>query len=729
MATLILSEVGKRIGGPVGSAIGALAGRFIDQQLLFKPRGREGPRLTDLAVQTSQYGSAVPRIYGTMRVAGTVIWATDLTESSKTEGGKGQPKTTTYSYSVSFAVALSSRPVAEVRRIWAEGNLLRGAAGDFKSETGFRLHPGHADQQPDPLIAAAEGADAPAYRGIAYAVFEDMQLADFGNRIPSLTFELVAEDGTVTLAQICGDLIELAAASRFDQQVLGYAASGADAGEELAAIGAAVPFSLDDGPDGLVLTAHDVLVESPDTPVLAGDPLRLEDGTRGYVHRRGADPRLGGLALRYYEPERDYQAGLRRARNAGPDGAGSGEVTIDFPAALAADAAQGIADRLLRARLGERESIELACAELDFGVRPGQAVRIEGRPGLWRVSGWRWEGGLVRVDLVRVGVSGTASVIGVEAGRLVSAPDLPAGPTAIQLLDLPPSFAGFSTSSRVVAALSGGTGWRGARVLGATVGGDAGEAIGYVRTRAVMGQAVDALPPGSSQLVDLVNSVQVDLLPSDRPLLNADAAALAAGANLCALGQELLQFGRAEMLSETCYRLSCLWRGRGGTETAMAGHVAGEPFVLIDTALYDVPADAVTPFAPLRLFALGRGDGAPVATDLATTGRALVPLSPVHLRAEWRQDGGLEISWVRRSRSGFAWRDLADAPLGEELERYEIALFDGVDRLAGFEAATAMIALSAGEAAPLMAAIAPRIEIVQRGTFAASAPATLDLFV
>ncbi|MEL6685274.1 MAG: glycoside hydrolase TIM-barrel-like domain-containing protein, partial [Pseudomonadota bacterium] len=41
-------------------------------------------------------------------------------------------------------------------------------------------------------IAAIEGADyAPAYRGTAYIVFEDLALGQFGNRIPQLTFEVM----------------------------------------------------------------------------------------------------------------------------------------------------------------------------------------------------------------------------------------------------------------------------------------------------------------------------------------------------------------------------------------------------------------------------------------------------------------------------------------------------------------------------------------------------------
>src|SRR5688572_7607222 len=150
MATLVLSTVGTMLGGPVGGAIGSLLGQSIDQQL-FGPGPRHGPRLGDLAVQSSTYGSAIPRLFGTIRVAGSIVWSTDLKEDSQTQGAKGQPDSVTYSYSVSFAVALSCRRINRIKRIWADGKLLRGAGGDFKVSTGFRFHPGSEDQQVDPL--------------------------------------------------------------------------------------------------------------------------------------------------------------------------------------------------------------------------------------------------------------------------------------------------------------------------------------------------------------------------------------------------------------------------------------------------------------------------------------------------------------------------------------------------------------------------------------------------
>ena len=69
--------------------------------------------------------------------------------------------------------------------MWADGQEL-----DLSTVT-YRLYLGSEDQLPDSLIEAKEGAgNAPAYRGIAYIVFERMALAPFGNRLPQLSFEV-----------------------------------------------------------------------------------------------------------------------------------------------------------------------------------------------------------------------------------------------------------------------------------------------------------------------------------------------------------------------------------------------------------------------------------------------------------------------------------------------------------------------------------------------------------
>lgn len=210
MAALVLSTAGAAAGtavfGPAGAVagrlVGAIAGNAIDRAL-FSNRGqvsRDGPRLADLEVMASTAGAPIPRAYGRARLSGQVIWATNLEEAVNTSsqpasGGKGigggppvATNTTTYSYFANLAVGLCEGPIGAVLRIWADGKPL-----DVSGLT-IRIYVGDEDQTPDPLIVAKEG-DAPAYRGLAYVVFERLPLANFGNRIPQMSFEVVRPIG------------------------------------------------------------------------------------------------------------------------------------------------------------------------------------------------------------------------------------------------------------------------------------------------------------------------------------------------------------------------------------------------------------------------------------------------------------------------------------------------------------------------------------------------------
>ncbi|MEO0880707.1 MAG: glycoside hydrolase TIM-barrel-like domain-containing protein, partial [Pseudomonadota bacterium] len=204
MAQLIISAA-STVAGAVGQAgVGAAIARTAAataasfaagavERAIFGPRKRtvEGPRLESFTVQASTEGAGVLRVYGRARVSGQIIWAANFketrNETTETQGGKGGPaaRTTTidYRYSISFAVGLCEGVIDRIGRVWADGKPL-----DL-SRFNFRLYHGTEDQTPDPTIDAIEGR-APAFRGLAYIVFEDMPLADFGNRIPQLSFEV-----------------------------------------------------------------------------------------------------------------------------------------------------------------------------------------------------------------------------------------------------------------------------------------------------------------------------------------------------------------------------------------------------------------------------------------------------------------------------------------------------------------------------------------------------------
>ena len=186
MAQMILSSVGQTIGGPIGAVIGSTLGRVIDQRAIssLAPARQKGPRLETLKVQGTAEGAPMACVFGRARVTGQVIWAARFLEGRNTSsGGKGGPRTVEYDYSLSFAVALCEGEIDGIGQVWADGRPM-----DLSGVT-MRVHHGGDEQTPDPLIEAVEGS-APAYRGTAYVVFEDLPLGPYGNRPPQLGFEV-----------------------------------------------------------------------------------------------------------------------------------------------------------------------------------------------------------------------------------------------------------------------------------------------------------------------------------------------------------------------------------------------------------------------------------------------------------------------------------------------------------------------------------------------------------
>jgi len=207
---------GTMIGFSIGSMVGGMAGNAISPTK--GPHSSvHGPQLGDLSVQSSAYGGPIPIIYGTIgQIAGNVIWSTPILEtrhetdvSSASGGGKGGPPKATqtsvdYSYSVSMAIGLAAGPIGGVKRMWANGKLVWDATNPVPNSpiTGFRLYYGDETQLADPTIEADKGVgNVPAYRGLAYCVFTNLELLPFNNSVPNLTFELVGQGPpTITTA-------------------------------------------------------------------------------------------------------------------------------------------------------------------------------------------------------------------------------------------------------------------------------------------------------------------------------------------------------------------------------------------------------------------------------------------------------------------------------------------------------------------------------------------------
>lgn len=208
---LVLGVAGAVVGGiATGGASWAIQAGFLAGGVLgaiLMPH--KLPQLPDIRVQDAAYGKYIPRVYGKYRLSGNVIWvgpAHEYSQSGKGMGGKGnQPYVT-----MSLAVALCADPITAVTRIWANGKLIydisnpsnfQAISGSAQMVTNFTVYPGDESQTADPTMQSYLGsANVPAYRGLAYVVFNELNLQNWGNYLPSLSFEVV-KNGTLTWVQ------------------------------------------------------------------------------------------------------------------------------------------------------------------------------------------------------------------------------------------------------------------------------------------------------------------------------------------------------------------------------------------------------------------------------------------------------------------------------------------------------------------------------------------------
>lgn len=178
---------------------------------------------------------------------------------------------------------------------------------------------------------------------------------------------------------------------------------------------------------------------------------------------------------------------------------------------------------------------------------------------------------------------------------------------------------------------------------------------------------------------DDTNTVDIQMRNGATLASAVDDAAVLNGGNAAVLGSEILQFKTVTDLGGNKYRLSRLLRGRRGSEGSMS-HGAGAVFVLLSRSTISRVGFDSSEIGILRHFKAvsnGRVLATTAAKPFICNGASLKPYAPVHIRGSRDGSNNLTITWVRRTRTGGAWRDYVDVPLGEETESYSVDILNG----------------------------------------------------
>lgn len=722
MAVLALGFVGSAIGGSIGGSIlgvtaasiggfiGSTIGGLVDNMLFAGSTKVEGPRLEDRRVQVSSYGLTIPKCYGpSNRIAGTVIWSTGLIETVKKtkQGGKGGPSVTTteYSYRVSFALLLGEGPCSGVKRIWANSKVIYdrdGVSSPPVTEVVFsamRFYPGDGAQLPDPTIESYLGVgNTPAYRHRCYIVIDDLQLADFGNRLPNIEVELEA-DAEITLPAVVTDLAvrsgarenELSTTALPREAVLGYVIGGSSRGTDaLQPLAFAYYFDVAEQGGNLRFVPRDHMIKGmipeSDMGAFEGEPTQLPEPIR-FEHM----PPTGlpqKVVITYTDPARDLQRNSQPARR--NFGEAASNLSHDVPLTLTADQARHIAERALYEAWTGRTTAAFKTTSRWMHIRAGDAYAVQGPSRIIRVKitrALRGVNGLVEFE----GREDDASIysstsVGVEP----PVPEntlRPVGETVGLLLDIVLLRDTDDDTGFYWTATGLGTGWRGADLLRSTDGGATYDEVDPAAVSAITGTVATATPTGPVDVWDRATTITVVLHRDDFELSSVTDLAVLNGANFAWIGPpgnpvagEIIQFTDATLIAPGVYELSGLLRGRVGTEYAVGVHGANETFLLLQAGAMQRADFGASDWNKSRLYKAVSAltDPSAVAAQLLiNTGEAKRPRSPVHVRGERDGSDNLTITWVRRSRYRAPGLGNGDVPLGEAFEAYEVDIYSG----------------------------------------------------
>lgn len=183
-------------------------------------------------------------------------------------------------------------------------------------------------------------------------------------------------------------------------------------------------------------------------------------------------------------------------------------------------------------------------------------------------------------------------------------------------------------------------------------------------------------------VIDWTNTVTVDVgLNSTLSSSTRSAVYNNRFVNRMLIGNEVIQFIYATLLSPGVYKLSGLLRGLTGTEWASVGHVASEKCMrLRDTGgvrRIEVQNSDVGRELIYLGVTIGRRRSSAANVPFTVAGVGMKPYAPIDIRGA-RDAGDLTVSWQRRSRLSARLIGALgmSCPLGEDIEQYKVRVYD-----------------------------------------------------
>jgi len=708
------TPVGTAGGAAIGGAIGAAAGAY------FFP---EGPKMKNVPPpepgegrsQVSSYGAMIPMIWGSKRIAGNIIYMSEILETLTTSNHR-MNGTRYYEkakiYTATFAVAFCEGPVTTISRMWMNNEIFvdfrdsndphypptDGAittANQAKSAElrgiYYTAHYGALDQAADATLIEILGvANVQAYRGLFYVVFKNFPLGKFG-ALPAVEVEAVrtrvANTTDERVSNVLSDICEkvgmvpsttLDVADLVDEPVVGYALTRQmPARTAIEPLMSAFLFDVAE----IDWKLHFVKRGEASMAIIEYDELGVNEysstKSERMIETRAQDVELPThLILNYESIGRDYDTVSQHASRI--DRARFSLLTVSLGIVMTETQAKQTVEILLKALWNARKKFVFFTTQKYLYLSPARVITVAGKD--MRVVSMTDKSGIIEFvceseDSGSYVSTATADNLSYNAADMLRYQKIP----NVLFMEIPIMIpgdysVGFYVAFYGTASLYGGGGMRMSEDqilwIDSALAGENSNIVGECDT---------ILPSGMAGDLDYTNTLDVDFsicaaVPVDHVF--ADGLNVAAIGN-AANGWEIIQFENVDLVSGTVYRISGLIRGFFGTENKIASHVSGEYFVLLSgmtsiDRIYLINAMLNIPlyYQPVSMSRYG----SETSLQYSCPATCLEQIAPTCIEFG-RTASVIAISWKRNDCQFFTIDDLSDSgdiPMSEAVESYEI---------------------------------------------------------
>lgn len=530
----------------------------------------------------------------------------------------------------------------------------------------------------------------PAYRHIWWLMIQGLHITPYGNRVPQLTFDLIAHS-SITVGEVIASILSRAGltadeydVSRVSGDVSGYTLKG--------------PTTISTALTPL-LRAFDIVAQQSSGKLTffhRGDEYEWtvneqelaaseegQDIPRPFSTADVSDHSLPReVRVQYFDVSNNLQRGSQHERRINEE---SSDVvrSVEIPLSLTAGEARGIASRELWRAWIERQRITMRLPPSYAGIQEYDivSVTVDDAPYRILVMEVNWGANYV-LEVKGVIDSGEVFPTTGPADDPVTNLDRPYVPPALlsTVIDHAPLQSAHINTPGLYYAASrsyAGASWAGAALYVSEDDTEFTQVVS-VPSESTIGIASTMLADGPVGIWDRKNTVDIEV--KSGTLENVPEENVLRGENIAILGDEIIGYANATLISTGVYRLSMLLRGLRDTADQTNAHTTtGDRFIPLSTTnigFVSIEPALIGQVGYYKFVANGGDVDNYPSQEYTPEDGTRKPFAPVHVTKTLDGSNNAWIYWERVSRDLIEiFPGLTEVPLIEDTETYEVDIY------------------------------------------------------